>query len=76
MVSLPTRGTSLRVTASSATSLTVQRARPSGGLLHTIAINRCFWLSSSNSAAPGRCFLEDHPKPANEGHLKTGQRAS
>ena len=31
MVSLPTRGTSLRFTASSATNRTVQRARPSGG---------------------------------------------
>jgi hypothetical protein len=41
MVSLPTRGTSLRLTASSATRRTVQRARPSGGLLHTIAIKRC-----------------------------------
>ena len=32
MVSLPTRGTSRRFTASSATSRTVQRARPSGGI--------------------------------------------
>ena len=56
MVSLPTRGTNLRLTASSATRRTVQRARPSGGLLHTIAIKRCFWLSSSTSAAPGLCF--------------------
>src|SRR6266852_4745291 len=56
MVSLPTRGTSLRFTASSATSRTVQRARPSGGLLQTMAISRCFWLSPSTSAAPGRCF--------------------
>jgi hypothetical protein len=31
MVSLPTRGTNLRLTASSATRRTVQRARPSGG---------------------------------------------
>ena len=46
IVSLPTRGTNLRLTASSATRRTVQRARPSGGLLHTIAIKRCFWLSS------------------------------
>ena len=30
MVSLPTRGTNLRLTASSATRRTVQRARPSG----------------------------------------------
>ena len=56
MVSLPTRGTSLRLTASCATSRTVQRARPSGGLLHTMAIKRCFCLSSSTSPAPGRCF--------------------
>ena len=34
MVSLPTRGTNLRLTASSASRRTVQRARPSGGLLH------------------------------------------
>ena len=61
MVSLPTRGTSLRLTASSATRRTVQRARPSGGLLHTIAIKRCFWLSSSTSAAPGRCLLIQRP---------------
>src|SRR5262249_43678173 len=38
MVSLPTRGTSLRFTASWATKRTVQRARPSGGVLHTMAI--------------------------------------
>ena len=56
MVSLPTRGTNFRFTASSATSRTVQRARPSGGLLQTMAMIRCFWLSSSTSAAPGRCF--------------------
>src|SRR5262249_44396698 len=56
MVSLPTRGTNLRLTASSATRRTVQRARPSGGLLHTIAIKRCFWLSSSTPAAPGLCL--------------------
>ena len=56
MVSLPTRGTSRRLTASSATSRTVQRARPSGGSLHTMAMIRCFWLSSSTAAAPGRCF--------------------
>lgn len=61
MVSLPTRGTSLRLTASSATSRTVQRARPSGGLLHTIAIKRCFCLSSSTSAAPGRCLSYSAP---------------
>ena len=61
MVSLPTRGTNLRLTASSATRRTVQRARPSGGLLHTIAIKRCFWLSSSTSAAPGLCFSYSAP---------------
>ena len=61
MVSLPTRGTNLRLTASSATRRTVQRARPSGGLLHTIAIKRCFWLSSSTSAAPGLCLLVQRP---------------
>ena len=27
-----------------------------GGSLHTMAIIRCFWLSSSTAAAPGRCF--------------------
>jgi len=47
MASLPTRGTSLRLTASSATNRTVQRERPSGGLAQTIAMMRCFWLSSS-----------------------------
>ena len=46
----------LRLTASSATRRTVQRARPSGGSLHTMAMIRCFWLSSSTAAAPGRCF--------------------
>jgi hypothetical protein len=65
MVSLPTWGTSLRLTASCATKRTVQRARPSGGLLHTMAIKRCFWLSSSTSAAPGRCFsYSARAKPA------------
>jgi hypothetical protein len=42
MVSLPTPGTNLRLTASWATSRTVQRTRPAGGSLHTIAIIRCF----------------------------------
>jgi len=46
MVSLPTRGTSRRFTASWATNRTAQRARPSGGALHTMAMIRCFWLSS------------------------------
>jgi len=50
MVSLPTRGTSFRLMASSATKRTVHRARPTGGSLHTMAITRCFLLSS----APGR----------------------
>ncbi len=41
MVSRPTFGTSLRFTASSATSRTVQRTRPSGGLLPTMTMIRC-----------------------------------
>jgi hypothetical protein len=61
MVSRPTRGTSLRLTASSATRRTVQRARPSGGLLHTIAIKRCFWLSSRTSGCSGSLFLIQRP---------------
>jgi hypothetical protein len=69
MVSLPTRGTSLRLTASSATSHTVQRARPSGGLLHTIAIKRCFWLSSRTM--PRRAAVShtvpDPNRPADNG---------
>jgi hypothetical protein len=56
MVSMPTRGTSRLLTAFSATSRTVQRAKPSGGPLQTIAIMRSFWLSASNVSAPGRCF--------------------
>ena len=56
MVSLPTRGTRRRFIASSTTNLTVQRARPSGGSLQTIAMMRCLWLSSSRVAAPGRSF--------------------
>ena len=57
MVSRPTRGTSRRLTASSATSRTVQRAWPSGGSLHTIAMMRCFWLVSNTSASAGALFL-------------------
>ena len=49
-------GIKAAIAAFCATKRTVQRARPSGGLLHTIAIKRCFWLSSSTSAAPGRDF--------------------
>src|SRR5947207_3658902 len=56
MVSLPTCGISFRFTASSATNRTVQRARPSGGSAHTMAMIRCFWLWSNTSVAPGRCF--------------------
>ena len=61
MVSLPTRGTSLRLTASSATSRTVHRAWPSGGSLQTMAMIRCFWLVSNTSLAPGRCFSYSAP---------------
>lgn len=56
MVSLPTRGTNRRLTASSATKRTVHRAKPPGGLLQTMAMIRCFSLSSSSASAPGRCF--------------------
>jgi hypothetical protein len=41
---------------SSTTRRRVQRARPSGGSLHTIAMMRCFWESSRTCLAPGRCF--------------------
>jgi hypothetical protein len=61
MVSLPTRGASLRLTASSATSRTVHRVRPVGGSLHTMAMMRCFWLSSSKLAAPGPLLLIERP---------------
>jgi hypothetical protein len=66
MVSLPTRGTSRRFTASWATNRTAQRARPSGGALHTMAMIRCFWLSSRTPAAPGRClsYSADSRPPA------------
>lgn len=53
-VSRPTRGTNLRLTASSATKRTVQRAAPEGGSLHTIAMMRCFSEGAKTSAAPGR----------------------
>src|SRR5487761_1079118 len=56
IVSRPTSGTSFRLTASSATSRTVQRARPSGGLLQTMATIRCFWESSRSWLGPGLCF--------------------
>jgi hypothetical protein len=61
MLALPTRGTSLRWTASSATSRTVHRVRPGGGSLHTRAMMRCFWLSSRKVAAPGRSFSLERP---------------
>jgi hypothetical protein len=35
---------------------TVRRGRPFGGSLHTMAMIRCFWLSSSTSAALWRCL--------------------
>ena len=57
MVSLPTQGTSRRLTASWATSRTVHRARPSGGSVHTMAMILCFWLSSRTAAAPGALLL-------------------
>ena len=41
MVSLPTRGTSRLLTASLATSRTVQRAKPSGGSLQTMVLAWC-----------------------------------
>ena len=64
MVSLPTRGTNLRFTASWATRRTVQRARPSGGSLHTMAIIRCFWLSSSTVGRARPLFLVERPLQA------------
>ena len=54
MVSRPTRGTTFRVTACSATRRTVQRAVPGGGALHTIAMMRCLSEGANTSAAPGR----------------------
>ena len=57
MVSLPTRGTSFRLTASSATSRTVQRARPSGGSLQTMAMIRCFWLVVEHLGRAGPLLL-------------------
>jgi hypothetical protein len=56
MVSLPTFGTRRRFTASSATNRTVQRARPAGGSLQTIAIIRFLSAGSSSVTAPGRCL--------------------
>ena len=61
MVSLPTRGTSRRLTASSATRRTVQRARPSGGSLQTMAMIRCFWLSSSSAVGSGPLLFIKRP---------------
>ena len=58
IVSRPTPGTSFRLTASSATNRTVQRARPSGGWLQTMAIIRCLSDASSSSARPVR-FLSN-----------------
>ena len=51
IVSRPALGTSLRLTASSTIRRTVQRARPSGGLLQTMATIRCFWDSSRTGLA-------------------------
>ncbi len=57
MVSRPTAGVSFRFTASSAISRTVQRARPSGGGPHTMAMMRWLCLASSAGCLPGRGFL-------------------
>jgi hypothetical protein len=57
MVARSTRGTNFLLTACSVTKRTVQRACPSGGGWHTMAIMHSFWGSSSNSFAPGRCLL-------------------
>jgi hypothetical protein len=56
MVSLPTLGTKRRFTASSATSRTVQRARPAGGSLQTMAMMRFLSAGSNSVTAPGRCL--------------------
>ena len=61
MVSRPTRGTNLRWTASCATTRTVQRARPSSGLLHTIAIKRCFWAIVEHLGGSGARLLIQRP---------------
>ena len=56
IVSLPALGTSPRLTPSSATSRTVQWARPSGGSAHIMAIIQYLWLFSSKQGAPVRCL--------------------
>ncbi len=56
MVSRPTWGTTLRFTASAAISRTVQRARPDGDGVHTMAMIRCSSDSLNSRAAPGRGF--------------------
>jgi hypothetical protein len=63
--SRPTHGTSLRLTASSVTGRTVQRARPSRGLLHTIAIRRCSGLHPTLRLRPASAFVQWVPiRPA------------
>src|ERR1700733_5687587 len=52
IVSRPTRGTSFRLTASSAIKRSVQRACPAGGSLHSIAMTRCFCEASRSSFEP------------------------
>ena len=58
MVSLPTRGMSRRLTASSATRRTVQRAQPSGGSLHTMANNPLFLILIERSGGAGPLLLK------------------
>lgn len=54
MVSRPTVGTNLRFTASATIKRTLQRLRPGGGGLHTMAIILCFCPALRTGRAPGR----------------------
>jgi hypothetical protein len=61
MVSLPARGTSLRLTASSATSRTVHRAQPSGGSLQTMAMDALLLAVLQQSDGSRQLFLIERP---------------
>ena len=61
MVSLPTRGTSLRLTASSATRRTVQRARPSGGTTAYHGNQTLFLAIVEHFRCSGSLFLIQRP---------------
>jgi hypothetical protein len=72
IVSRPTCGTNFRFTAS--LSRTLQRALPSGGWLHTMAMIRWLWPASSTRGLPGRALSYNAGSSPSSSHRRAMAR--